>query len=399
MEIISSNIFLNIGIIGSIALAGSMLLKKYNYPAVLVYIVLGMIVSPSLLNLISPTLMSYDSIIAQIGLSFIAFSIGETFSAKNLKLVGKPGAILSILQSVFTAVIVAAGLLLLNPWFRLPIPAILILGTIAAATGPASTFMVIREYRAKGPFTNLLLAAVSIDDVVGIILFNTIIVVSGFMLGGTPVNIGFSILYPLIDIVLSVSLGLILGLLLAYACQRIHGNSSYLLFTLVMLLFATGLCLAFKLSYLLCCMALGGAMSNFSQKSSEVFSAIENFSPPIMLMFFIVSGANLDITTLPSVGWIGLATIILRSIGKIWSPQWAGKIAKIPPKISKYLGYAMLPQAGVPIGFALTVKSIFPEFDFILTIVIANVIYSQIVGPLLAKYALFQMGEATLEKA
>ncbi|MDD4028717.1 MAG: cation:proton antiporter [Caldisericia bacterium] len=399
MEIISSNIFLNIGIIGSIALAGSMLLKKYNYPAVLVYIVLGMIVSPSLLNLISPTLMSYDSIIAQIGLSFIAFSIGETFSAKNLKLVGKPGAILSILQSVFTAVIVAAGLLLLNPWFRLPIPAILILGTIAAATGPASTFMVIREYRAKGPFTNLLLAAVSIDDVVGIILFNTIIVVSGFMLGGTPVNIGFSILYPLIDIVVSVSLGLILGLLLAYACQRIHGNSSYLLFTLVMLLFATGLCLTFKLSYLLCCMALGGAMSNFSQKSSEVFSAIENFSPPIMLMFFIVSGANLDITTLPSVGWIGLATIILRSIGKIWSPQWAGKIAKIPPKISKYLGYAMLPQAGVPIGFALTVKSIFPEFDFILTIVIANVIYSQIVGPLLAKYALFQMGEATLEKA
>ncbi|MDD4614123.1 MAG: cation:proton antiporter [Caldisericia bacterium] len=399
MEIISSNIFLNIGIIGSIALAGSMLLKKYNYPAVLVYIVLGMIVSPSLLNLISPTLMSYDSIIAQIGLSFIAFSIGETFSAKNLKLVGKPGAILSILQSVFTAVIVAAGLLLLNPWFRLPIPAILILGTIAAATGPASTFMVIREYRAKGPFTNLLLAAVSIDDVVGIILFNTIIVVSGFVLGGTPVNIGFSILYPLIDIVVSVSLGLILGLLLAYACQRIHGNSSYLLFTLVMLLFATGLCLTFKLSYLLCCMALGGAMSNFSQKSSEVFSAIENFSPPIMLMFFIVSGANLDITTLPSVGWIGLSTIILRSIGKIWSPQWAGKIAKIPPKISKYLGYAMLPQAGVPIGFALTVKSIFPEFDFILTIVIANVIYSQIVGPLLAKYALFQMGEATLEKA
>ncbi|HXK51862.1 MAG TPA: cation:proton antiporter, partial [Caldisericia bacterium] len=199
-------------------------------------------------------------------------------------------------------------------------------------------------------------------------------------------------------IVLSVGLGFILGLLLAYACQRIQGNSNYLLFTLVMLLLATGLCSAFHLSYLLCCMAIGAAMSNFSNKSTEVFSVIENFSPPIMLVFFIVSGANLDVTTLPSVGWIGLATIILRSIGKIWSPQWAGKIAKIPPKISKYLGYAMLPQAGVPIGFALTVKNIFPEFDFIITIVVANVIYSQIIGPLLAKYALFQVGEAVLEK-
>jgi Kef-type K+ transport system membrane component KefB len=398
MEMTAGNILLNIGIIGSISLAGSMLLKKFNYPAVLVYIVIGMLVSPSLLNIINPTLMSYDFLIAQVGLSFIAFSIGETFSVKNLKLVGKPGAILSILQSVLTAFVVAVGLLLLNPWFRLPIPAILILGTIAAATGPASTFMVIREYKAKGPFTNFLLAAVSIDDVVAIILFNTIIVVSGMMLGSTTVSIGFSILFPLLDIVLSVSLGLILGLLLAYACQRIHGKSNYLLFTLVMLLFATGLCVSFNLSYLLCCMALGGAMSNFSSKYREIFSAIESFSPPIMLLFFIVSGANLDITTLPSVGWIGLATIILRSIGKIWSPQWVGKIARIPPKISKYLGYAMLPQAGVPIGFALTVKSIFPEFDFIITIVVANVIYSQIVGPLLAKYALFQTGEATLEK-
>jgi len=398
MEFITSNLLLNIGIIGSIALAGSLLLKKFNYPAVLIYIVIGMLISPSLFNVINPTLMSYDSVIAQIGLSFIAFSIGETFSLKNLKLIGKSGAVLSILQSVFTAVIVAVGLLLLNHWFRLPIPAILILGTIAAATGPASTFMVVREYKAKGPFTNFLLAAVSIDDAVGIILFNTIIVVSGLMLGSTSVNIGFSILFPLIDIVLSVGLGFILGLLLAYACQRIQGNSNYLLFTLVMLLLATGLCSAFHLSYLLCCMAIGAAMSNFSNKSTEVFSVIENFSPPIMLVFFIVSGANLDVTTLPSVGWIGLATIILRSIGKIWSPQWAGKIAKIPPKISKYLGYAMLPQAGVPIGFALTVKNIFPEFDFIITIVVANVIYSQIIGPLLAKYALFQVGEAVLEK-
>jgi Kef-type K+ transport system membrane component KefB len=144
-------------------------------------------------------------------------------------------------------------------------------------------------------------------------------------------------------------------------------------------------------------MALGGAFANFSNKSTEVFSVVENFSPPIMLMFFIVSGANLDITILSTVGWIGLATIILRSIGKIWGTQLAGKIAHLPPKISKYLGYAMLPQAGVAIGFALSVKNTFPEFGFITTIVVANVVYSQIIGPLLAKYALFKTGEASVE--
>jgi len=397
MELITSNILLNIGLIAIISLIGSVLLKKFSFPAVLVYIVIGMLISPSVLNLINPTLLSYDSLITQVTLSIIAFSIGETFLVKNLRFVGKPGAILSILQAVFTTAIVSGGLLLFNKWLQLSIPAILLLGTIAAATAPASTFMVIREYKAKGPFTNFLLAAVSIDDAVGILLFDIMIVVSKLMLGKSMVNVGFSIFVPIIDIILSLGLGVVLGLILAYACQRINGSSTYLIFALGMILFATGLCASFHLSYLLCCMALGGAFSNFSNKSTEVFSVVENFSPPIMLMFFIVSGANLDITILSTVGWIGLATIVLRSIGKIWGTQFAGKIAQLPPKISKYLGYAMLPQAGVAIGFALSVKNTFPEFGFITTIVVANVVYSQIIGPLLAKYALFQTGEATVE--
>ncbi|HPJ13079.1 MAG TPA: cation:proton antiporter [Caldisericia bacterium] len=397
MELITSNILLNIGLIAIISLIGSVLLKKFSFPAVLVYIVIGMLISPSVLNLINPTLLSYDSLITQVTLSIIAFSIGETFLVKNLRFVGKPGAILSILQAVFTTAIVSGGLLLFNKWLQLSIPAILLLGTIAAATAPASTFMVIREYKAKGPFTNFLLAAVSIDDAVGILLFDIMIVVSKLMLGKSMVNVGFSIFVPIIDIILSLGLGVVLGLILAYACQRINGSSTYLIFTLGMILFTTGLCASFHLSYLLCCMALGGAFSNFSNKSTEVFSVVENFSPPIMLMFFIVSGANLDITILSTVGWIGLATIVLRSIGKIWGTQFAGKIAQLPPKISKYLGYAMLPQAGVAIGFALSVKNTFPEFGFITTIVVANVVYSQIIGPLLAKYALFQTGEATVE--
>ncbi|HXK52055.1 MAG TPA: cation:proton antiporter, partial [Caldisericia bacterium] len=281
MELITSNILLNIGLIAIISLIGSVLLKKFSFPAVLVYIVIGMLISPSVLNLINPTLLSYDSLITQVTLSIIAFSIGETFLVKNLRFVGKPGAILSILQAVFTTAIVSGGLLLFNKWLQLSIPAILLLGTIAAATAPASTFMVIREYKAKGPFTNFLLAAVSIDDAVGILLFDIMIVVSKLMLGKSMVNVGFSIFVPIIDIILSLGLGVVLGLILAYACQRINGSSTYLIFALGMILFATGLCASFHLSYLLCCMALGGAFSNFSNKSTEVFSVVENFSPPI----------------------------------------------------------------------------------------------------------------------
>ncbi len=399
MSFLTSNLILNIGFIVIISFVGAQLLKKFNFPAVLVYIIIGMLMSPSVFNLVNPSLLSHDTTITQVTLSIIAFSIGETFLLKNLKIVGKPGAVLSILQAVFTTLIVSLGLFAFNKWLHLSLPSILLLGTIAAATAPASTFMVIREYKAKGPFTNFLLAAVSIDDAVGILLFDIMIVVSKIMLGRGITNIGYSIFVPVMDIFLSLGLGIVLGFLLAYGCQRLRNDTAYLLSSLGMVLIATGLCTTFKLSPLLCCMALGGAFSNFSNVSSRVFGTIENFSPPIMLMFFIVSGANLDITILPQVGWIGLATILLRTIGKLYGTEVAGHIAKIPKKFSKYLGYAMLPQAGVAIGFALSVKNTFPEFEFITTIVVANVIYSQIVGPLLAKYALFQTGEATLEKS
>ncbi|MCK5848515.1 MAG: cation:proton antiporter [Caldisericia bacterium] len=396
MTMLTSNLILNLGFIFVISLIGAELLKKYNFPAVLVYIVIGMLLSPSLLNGVHSTLLTYDSTITQVTLSLIAFSIGETFLLKNLKVVGKPGAVISILQAVFTSGIVIIGLLLLNRWLNLSLPAILLLGTIAAATAPASTFMVIREFRAKGPFTNFLLAAVSIDDAVGILLFDIMIVVSKLLLGRSIVNPGLSILIPIIDIALSIAIGITFGFILAYSCNRLKGSSVYLIFSLGIVFLATGTCISLNLSPLLCCMAIGGVFSNFSNNATEVFTSIENFFPPVMLMFFIVSGANLDVTILPSVGLIGIATIVLRTVGKLYGTELAGKIARVPKKTSKYLGYAMLPQAGVAIGFALSIKNTFPEFSFITTIVVANVIYSQIVGPILAKYALFQVGEATL---
>lgn len=393
-----NNILLNVGFLFVIAIIGAEIFKRFKFPAVLIYILIGMLFSPTLLNLVNSTILKNDFIITQLTLSLIAFSIGDTFLVKNLKQVGKEGAILSILQAVFTTIIVIIGLLLLNPFLKIPVSAILLLGAIASATAPTSTYMVIREYNARGPFTNYLLAAVSIDDAVAIILFDLIVVIGKIITGKIASGGIISyILAPFMEIILSLGIGFVIGLLLTFALKKKRSHDFTLIISLGTVLTAAGLCIEFNLSPLLCCMALGGTFSNFSVEASKTYNTIDKFTPPIFLLFFIVSGAGLDVRILATVGFLGVATIILRTIGKIYGTTLAGWIAKTPKEVSKYLGYAMLPQAGVAIGFAISVRNVFPEFNFITTVVLANVIYSQIIGPLLAKYALFKTGEAEVK--
>ena len=393
-----NNILLNVGFLFVIAIIGAEIFKRFKFPAVLIYILIGMLFSPTLLNLVNSTILKNDFIITQLTLSLIAFSIGDTFLVKNLKQVGKEGAILSILQAVFTTIIVIIGLLLLNPFLKIPVSAILLLGAIASATAPTSTYMVIREYNARGPFTNYLLTAVSIDDAVAIILFDLIVIIGKTITGKIASGGIISyILAPFMEIILSLGIGFVIGLLLSFALKKKRSHDFTLIISLGTVLTAAGLCIEFNLSPLLCCMALGGTFSNFSVEASKTYNTIDKFTPPIFLLFFIVSGAGLDVRILATVGLLGVATIILRTIGKIYGTTLAGWIAKTPKEVSKYLGYAMLPQAGVAIGFAISVRNVFPEFNFITTVVLANVIYSQIIGPLLAKYALFKTGEAEVK--
>ncbi len=393
-----NNILLNVGFLFVIAIIGAEIFKRFKFPAVLIYILIGMLFSPTLLNLVNSTILKNDFIITQLTLSLIAFSIGDTFLVKNLKQVGKEGAILSILQAVFTTIIVIIGLLLLNPFLKIPVSAILLLGAIASATAPTSTYMVIREYNARGPFTNYLLTAVSIDDAVAIILFDLIVIIGKTITGKIASGGIISyILAPFMEIILSLGIGFVIGLLLSFALKKKRSHDFTLIISLGTVLTAAGLCIEFNLSPLLCCMALGGTFSNFSVEASKTYNTIDKFTPPIFLLFFIVSGAGLDVRILATVGFLGVATIILRTIGKIYGTTLAGCIAKTPKEVSKYLGYAMLPQAGVAIGFAISVRNVFPEFNFITTVVLANVIYSQIIGPLLAKYALFKTGEAEVK--
>jgi Kef-type K+ transport system membrane component KefB len=392
---IVNNFLLNIGFLMSLSMIGVLLLKKTKLPIVLIYIVIGMLLSPQLLNLVNPTLLKNDFIVTQLTLAIIAFSIGDTFLVKNLKQIGNSGVLLSVLQAVFTTTIVIVGLLALNRFLHVPVGAILIMGAIAAATAPASTFMIIKEYKAKGVFTNFLLAAVSIDDAVGILLFDIMVVIAKILATQGASNSIMSAMWkPFVDIGVSLAIGFTFGLFLTYLLRFVKAQSNILILSLGVILVSAGICIQFDFSPLLCCMALGGTFSNFSTHATETYEMMDTVTPPLFLLFFIISGAGLNLTVLIKMGWLGLAVIVLRSIGKVYGTELAGFISKAPKKVSKYLGYAMLPQAGVAIGFALSIKKVLPQYTFITSVVLANVIYSQIVGPLLAKYAIFQSGEA-----
>lgn len=395
---ITNNLLLNIGFLFSISVIGLLLLKRINLPIVLIYILIGMICSPSLLNIVHPILLKNDFLVTQFTLSLIAFSIGDTFLIKNLKQVGQSGVMISILQAIFTTSIVIIGLIAVNHFLKIPIGAILVMGAIAAATAPASTFMVIKEYHAKGVFTNFLLAAVSIDDAVGILLFDMMVIIAKILQTQTQTFSLFqSIWVPFLDVCVSLTIGFSVGLLLTYLIRFCKTESQQLLLSLGLVLLAAGICIQYDFSPLLCCMALGGLFSNFYPSASKVYDSIDKITPPVFLLFFIISGAGLNLSVLVQMGWLGVAVIILRSIGKIYGTELAGFIAKAPKKVSKYLGFAMIPQAGVAIGFALSVKKVLPEYSFITTVVLANVIFSQIVGPLMAKYAIIQSGEGKQE--
>jgi Kef-type K+ transport system membrane component KefB len=356
-----------------------------------------MICSPSLLNLVHPALLKNDFIVTQFTLSIIAFSIGDTFLIKNLKQVGQSGVTISILQAVFTTSIVIIGLLLVKSILKISIGSILVMGAIAAATAPASTFMIIKEYKAKGVFTNFLLAAVSIDDAVGILLFDIMVIIAKTLESQTQsFSVAQALWMPVVDVGLSLAIGFSAGLLLTYFMRYCKTESQQLLLSLGFVMAAAGICIQFDFSPLLCCMALGGVFSNFYPLAFKVYDHLDRFTPPVFLLFFIISGAGLDFSVLVNMGWLGIAVIILRTIGKVYGTELAGMIAKAPKTVCRYLGLAMIPQAGVAIGFALSVKKVLPQYSFITSVVLANVVYSQIIGPLLAKHAIIRSGEGVV---
>lgn len=402
-------------------------LKRLHLPDVTAYLIAGVAVGAYCIgrfviggfsfgfnNEISP--VGNFTIISDIALGFIAFDIGNEFRLKDLKHTGKKATVIGIVQAVVAALVVDAALvgvhfllIAVTGIDYLPLPACIILGAIASATAPAATLMVVRQYKAKGPLTDLLLPIVALDDAVGLILFAVSMGVAKALHGGA-LNITSILVEPLLEIVLSLLLGAVLGFILSMIERMFHSNSNRLtlMITFVFLTVALAM-LHFEIggihigfSSLLTCMMLGTIFCNVCKTSEEMMERTEKWTKPLFVLFFVISGASLDLTVFkkPVFILIGVIYILFRSIGKISGAFASAKAMKCDEKTVKYLGITLLPQAGVALGMVSTVATddMFGGSDIGSTvrfIILFGVLIYEIFGPMMTKWALTRAGDIT----
>ncbi len=406
-------ITLAVAMIGGLLM--SRLAKKVSLPAVTAYLVAGLILGPFCIGRLGITGLGFTSLegveafslITQAALGFIAFTIGNEFRLSQLKSMGKQAIVIGILQAVITTVVVDIALVVLH--FIKPdlisIPVAITLGAIAAATAPAATLMVVRQYKADGPLTKLLLLVVAIDDAVGLVLFSASFGIAKAMEQGSA-SVANIILEPVVEIVLSLVLGAVMGLLLHFVERFFHSRSKRLALSAAFVLLTVGLSMIkFEIggihcgfSLLLVCMMTGTIFCNVCDFSEELMERVENWSVPLNILFFVISGAELDLNILsnPLILMIGVIYIIFRSLGKYSGAYLSCAMTHCNEKITKHLGITLLPQAGVALGMALTAKELMGG-DMVRNVVLFAVLVYELVGPVMTKNALIKAGEIRLE--
>ena len=387
------NILLTIGIAMGAGLLVSRAARAVKLPNVTAFLVAGLLIGPCVGGILTRQQAASLEVISDAALGFIAYSIGAEFKLSYLKKIGKAPLTITICQGLATALCVDAGLILCG----VDVPLSLLLGAIALATAPAATLMVVRQYKANGPVTQMLLPVVAMDDALGLMVYSISSSVAEGMLGGEMTAMSM-VVTPLIEIVGSVALGAALGLVLAFSARFFASRGNKLALSIACVLAGVGLCDMLNLSSLLVCMMIGAVMVNLSQQREVLMEQCDRFTPPVFLLFFVLSGADLDLSVLPSVGLIGLLYLTLRCFGKWGGTMLGAHFVHADSNIKKYLGLTLLPQAGVAIGMATQVSSHFaalaPQLAAqVNTIVLAGVLVFELVGPIITKFALTKAGE------
>ncbi len=385
------NILLVIAIAMTAGLVVSRAARAVKLPNVTAFLLAGLVIGPCVTGIVTREQLTSMSVISEAALGFIAYAIGGEFKLSYLKKIGKAPLTITAFQGLMTAACVDVGLIA----FGVDVPLALLLGAIALATAPAATLMVVRQYKAHGPVTQMLLPVVAMDDALGLMVYSISSSVAQAMLGG-QITVQSLVLTPVIEIVGSLVLGAALGYVLSLGARFFASRGNKLALSIAMVLAGVGLCDVLNLSSLLVCMMIGAVMVNLSQQREVLMEQCDRFTPPLFLLFFVLSGAELDLTVLPQVGLIGVGYLVLRSIGK-WGGTMLGAVCvHADENIRKYLGLTLLPQAGVAIGMAALVAAHFPTLgQQVNTIVLAGVLVFELIGPVITKLALTRAGEIT----
>ena len=407
----TASIFLSLSIALLSGLLLSRLAKKVKLPAVTAYLISGVLIGPFVLGAvgipgIGITAEQIESfgLVSDLALGFIAFAMGNEFRLAQLKKIGKQATVIGVVQALFTTVVVDAvliGLHFLMP-DKLSLSAAVVLASVATATAPAATLMVVKQYKAKGPVTDVLLPVVALDDAVGLVVFAISFGVAKSISTGT-VDVLSVILEPLLEVVLFLGLGFIMGLLFTLCEKYFHSRSKRMAVSVTFVMMTVAISsLKFDIggihigfSSLLACMMLGTVFCNMCEVSEELMDRADRWTTPILILFFVISGAELELSVFADVAVVivGIVYIIARSIGKYFGANISAKMVKSDPNIVKYLGITLLPQAGVSLGMAIKAIELGPDGAIVRNITLFAVLIYEIVGPFLTKIALTKAGD------
>lgn len=437
----ASYILLGVSIALIAGLISNRLIRFLKLPNVTAYLIVGILLGPYFFSLFNDELggvltedMIYSlGIIVDIALGFIAFSIGSEFKLSSIKKVGKGIITITLIQAFAALLLVDIALIIVcmfNNTLDSNLPIIFTLGAVATATAPAATLMVIKQYKAKGNVTDTLLPVVAFDDAVGLILFSISFSIAQVFakqqagIGNANINIMDILVYPMLEIIISLVIGCIIGLILTYAMKFFKSRANRLICMIASVFLGVSLCKLFgvwvgiELSSLLTCMMIGAIFCNLRKDATVIFDGIDRWTPALFMLFFILSGAELNfkLITLPVLG-ICAVYIIARSLGKYFGARLGATIENKDPNIRKYLGLTLLPQAGVAIGMARSAANVFRSIadnsetislksilyldnmaGTITAVVLCATLFYELVGPVITKIALTKAGEIKADK-
>ncbi len=427
-----------------VGLLSTRLMKLIKMPNVTGYLISGILIGPCVLGLALANInmgdgstlkdIVYDSevmdFISNAALGFIAFSIGTSFKRSSLQSLGKRLVIITVCEALGGAIFVIIGLFIAKIFIQdIPVEIILTLGAIACATAPAATLMVVKQYKAKGPVVNTLLPVVAFDDAVALIAFEILFSISKAMAKGSAPSFLSLAVYPLVSIIASLLLGTLLGFLVTLGCKFFKSRANRMIMCIVAIFICAGLAalpwsnilpegVNISISGLLSAMMIGAILINFRDDANMIFERMDMFTPPIFMLFFIISGASLDLTIFASenaliIVVIALVYLVFRVLGKWTGSFVSSKATHAEETVQKYLGFALIPQAGVAIGLANTATSTLVKEgndlinmgqnevgqqlvtygSMILAIILTSTLIYELIGPIATKIALKKAGE------
>ncbi len=385
------DVLFKIGIVLIIGMLGGKIARKFKLPNVSGYLVAGLFLGNSFFKFITANDIEAFAIISEFALALIAFSIGSEFIIRDMLKIGKSIIIITLAEVVGAVLIV---FLVMYYLFSEPFAFSIVIASMSAATAPAATLLVIQQYKARGPLTKTIIPVVALDDVFGIMVFGIAMALAKLSVGYSELSFLSMLIEPVKEILGSVILGFLLGLVLALITKKAKNHDALQGSSLAFIAIAAGLANLLGFSPLLTNIMLGATLVNLLKTPKRVFGAVNDFVSPVYVLFFTLAGASLDLGIFATVGAMGIAYILSRAGGKFLGAYIGARSVRANEAVTKYLGLALLPQGGISIGLSFLVRQYLPEYAVAInTIIMFSVLIYEVSGPIFAKIAIQKAGE------